>query len=75
LFAKWFSITVSLRAPETVIPVPTGPAAALPVVGTFGLLLSCTSLCRNTQQECVCVIGLTPLCGQAPFWGEGSSPF
>ena len=28
--------------PEIDIPVPTGPAAASPAVGTFGLLLSCT---------------------------------
>jgi hypothetical protein len=29
----------------------------------------------NTQHECVCVIGLIPLCGQVPFCGGGLSPF
>ena len=28
--------------PEIDMPVPTGPAAADPAVGTFGSLLSCT---------------------------------
>ena len=29
----------------------------------------------NTQHECVWVIGLMPWLGQAPFWGDGGSPF
>ena len=28
--------------PAMTMPVPTGPAAAVPAPGTFGLLLSCT---------------------------------
>ena len=68
------SITVSLRPPENVMPVPMGPAAASPASGVSPLLLSCTLLWMNTQHECVCVIGLVPPFGQAPFWGGGGSP-
>ena len=53
------------------MPVPSGPALALPAAGTFGLLLSCTLLCMKTQHECVWVIGLIPLFGHAPFCGRG----
>ena len=42
LLTKRLFITVSLRPPEIDMPVPTGPAAADPAAGTFGLLLSCT---------------------------------
>ena len=69
------SITVSLRPPEIDIPVPTGPAAAEPAAGTLGLLLSWTSLCMNTQQECAPVTGAETPGGQAPFCGGGLSPF
>src|SRR5579884_310421 len=69
------SITVSLRPPEIDMPVPTGPAAAKPAPGTLGLLLSCTKLCMNTQQEWVWVIRLIWWWGQAPFCGGGLSPF
>ena len=41
LSEKVLSITVSLRPPDRVIPVPMGPAAASPASGTLGLLLSC----------------------------------
>src|SRR5947199_9192934 len=75
LLANRLFMTVSLRAPVTVIPVPTGPVPAAPTRGTFGLLLSCTKLCMNTQQEWVWVIGLMPLPGHAPFCGGGLSPF
>src|SRR5579875_115327 len=75
LFSKRLSITVSSRAPDSDIPVPTGPAAAEPAEGTSGLLLSWTQLCMNTQQEWVWVIGLIPPLGQAPSWGGGLSPF
>src|ERR1022692_2098149 len=75
LLAKRLSMIVSLRAPETDIPVPTGPAAADPAAGTLGLLLSCTLLWMNTQQEGAPATGdLTPA-GQAPFCGGGLSPF
>ncbi len=67
-------MTVSLRPPESVMPVPIGPAAALPASGTSPLLLSCTSLWMNTQHEWVCVMGLVAPSGQAPFWGGGGSP-
>src|SRR3954468_17172740 len=73
LFSKRLPTIVLSRAPETDIPVPTGPAAAVPAPGTFGLLLSCTKLCVNTQHECVCVIGLVAPFGQAPSCGEGES--
>ncbi len=36
------SMIVSLRAPDSDIPVPTGPAAAEPAEGTLALLLSWT---------------------------------
>src|ERR1700728_2572176 len=76
--APWFenvlSMTVSLRPPDTVMPVPIGPAAAEPAAGGSGLLLSWTSLWMNTQHEWVCVIGLMPLSGQSPFCGGGGSP-
>src|SRR5581483_11864084 len=75
LCANRLSMTVSLRPPEIVIPVPVGPAAAPPLAGTLGLLLSWTKLSMKTQHEWVWVIGLIRLPGQAPSWGEGSSPF
>ena len=56
------------------MPVPIGPAAALPASGTLGLLLSWTSLCMKTQHEWVWVMGLVPPSGQAPFCGGGGSP-
>ena len=68
------SITVSLRPPAIVMPVPMGPAAASPASGVLPLLLSCTLLWMNTQHEWVCVMGLVPPWGQAPFWGGGGSP-
>ena len=46
----------------------------MPAWGTFGLLLSWTLLCMNTQHEWVWVIGLVPPFGQAPFCGAGGSP-
>src|SRR5258707_14330838 len=73
LLVKVLPVTVSLRPPDTDIPVPVGPLAATPMPGTLGLLLSRTWLCMNTQQEWVCVIGLMPPLGQAPSCGEGQS--
>ena len=64
------SITESFRPPETVIPVPTGPAPAKPVSGTFGLLLSVSLLSRKTQHDVVWVIPLTPLPGHVPGLGR-----
>ena len=74
MFEKVLSITVSFRPPESVIPVPIGPAAAFPASGMLPLLLSCTLLWMNTQHEWVCVTGLVPPFGQAPFCGGGGSP-
>src|SRR6185312_17449426 len=74
LLANVLSITVSLRPPDNVMPVPIGPAAALPACGTSGLLLSCTLLWMNAQHEWVWVMGLVPLFGHAPFCGGGGSP-
>src|SRR5580704_15297456 len=57
------------------MPVPTGPAAAEPADGAFGLLLWSNRLWVSTQQDgAPATGGLTPA-GQAPFCGEGSSPF
>src|SRR4051794_33834521 len=65
-------LTVSLRPPAITTPLPTGPASAEPVVGTFGLLLSCTEFLVKSQQECV-PVGPVPPFGQAPSCGEGAS--
>src|SRR3954469_4255206 len=73
LFSKRLPTTVLSRPPEIDIPVPTGPAAAAPTPGTFGLLLSCTKLCVNTQHEWVWVVELVPPAGHAPSCGEGES--
>ena len=67
-------MTVSLPPPEMVMPVPVGPLLASPAWGTFGLLLSWTLLCMNTQHDVVWVMGLVAPSGQAPFWGAGGSP-
>src|ERR1035437_3361841 len=75
LLEKLLSITVSLRPPDTVMPVPTGPRLALPALGALGLLLSWTLLWRNTQHEWVWVIGLMPLFGHAPSCGAVGSPW
>ena len=56
------------------MPVPVGPLLASPAWGTFGLLLSCTLLCMNTQHEVVLVTELVAPFGQVPFWGAGGSP-
>src|ERR1700730_13047749 len=61
-----------LRSPESTIPLPTGPASALPVLGTFGLLLSCTRFFVNSQQFDVPVGPFSPF-GHCPFCGEGWS--
>ena len=68
-------MTVSLRAARhRHAGARAGRCDALPAFGTLGLLLSCTLLCMKTQHEWVCVIGLMPLFGQAPFCGAGGSP-
>src|SRR5579859_2369583 len=75
LFSNVLSMIVSLRPPETDMPVPTGPSAERPWAGTFGLLLSCTKLWVNTQQLGAPETGgLTPA-GHEPSWGGGLSPF
>src|SRR5579863_8808160 len=84
LFWKTLSRTVSFRTPDSEIPVPTGPAAADPKVGTLGLLLSWTLLWKKTQHVAgwyTCLVsgsvstgGFTPA-GQEPSWGGGLSPF
>src|SRR5436305_7467876 len=59
--------TVSKRPPAMTMPVPTGPADAAPVsCGTFGLLLSCTSLCRQISHD-------PPPLGHEPSCGDGAS--
>src|ERR1700722_13532361 len=68
----WLALTASSRPPAITTPLPTGPASAEPVVGTFGLLLSCTEFFLNTQQECV-PVGPVPPPGQIPSCGEGAS--
>src|ERR1700676_405040 len=65
-------LTMSLRPPEITTPLPTGAASAEPVVGTFGLLLSCTEFFVNSQQEWV-PVGPVPPFGHAPSCGEGAS--
>src|ERR1039458_4381624 len=66
-------MTVSLRPPDSVIPVPVGPAAAPPDAGAWLLLLSVKTLSMSTQHEWVWVILEMPLWGHAPFWGAGAS--
>src|SRR6516162_11671767 len=66
LLAKVLFMTVSLVAPDTVIPVPGG-SPANPAPGAATLLLSWEKLFRKTQQEWVPVMPLVPLNGQAPF--------
>ncbi len=72
--AKVLSITVSLWPPETVNPVPTGPAAADPAAGTSPVLLFSETLWKKTQHEWVWVILEVPPLGQSPVWGAGGSP-
>jgi hypothetical protein len=73
LSANVLSITVSLVAPDTVIPVPTGwPVAPNP--GALALLLLWLLLSMNTQHDRVRVIPLIPPSGQSPSWGGGGSP-
>src|SRR5438270_11021981 len=62
-----------LRSPESTTPLPTGPAPATPVVGTLGLLLSCTEFFVNSQQLCVPVGPVSPSLGHDPSCGEGAS--
>src|SRR5438093_12450466 len=66
-------LTVSSRPPAITTPLPTGPASAEPEVGTFGLLLSCTRLLVNTQQELVPVGPFSLALGHLPSCGEGAS--
>src|SRR2546422_10533502 len=67
-----FPLTMSLRPPEITTPLPTGPFPATPVVGTLGLLLSCTEFFVNSQQLCV-PVGPVPPFGHSPSCGEGAS--
>src|SRR5262249_47450635 len=67
LFATRLLRTWSLRPPAITTPVPTGPSAAVPDCGTFGLLLSCTKLSRNRVHDRDRAVG------QAPSWGDGAS--
>ena len=55
--------------------MPTGPAAAEPAAGTFGLLLSSNRLWVSTQHEGAPATGGCTPAGHAPFCGDGSSPF
>src|SRR5437879_905919 len=72
----WFrtrlSTMVSFRPPAITIPVPTGPNAAEPALGTFGLLLSWMKFFRNTVHECE-PFGPVPPPGHAPSCGDGAS--
>src|SRR5438128_2812287 len=65
-------LTMLLRSPASTTPLPTGPASAAPVLGTLGLLLSCTRFLVNSQQLCVPVGPVSPF-GHFPSWGEGWS--
>src|SRR3984893_7159418 len=62
-----------LRSPASTTPLPTGPASAEPVDGTFGLLLSCTRFLVNSQQLGEPVGPFSPLLGHFPSCGEGWS--
>jgi hypothetical protein len=42
LFANRLPVMMLLRSPARTSPPPTGPIAASPIAGTFGLLLSWT---------------------------------
>src|SRR6516165_10409981 len=65
--------TVWTRPREIGPPAPTGLEATMRgLVGTFGLLLSCTELWLNSQHEWV-PVGPVPLPGQRPDWGDGWS--
>src|SRR5262245_12787125 len=64
LSATRFWVTVSKRPPETTIPVPGGPSAALPALGTFGLLLSWMKLLRKVVQDWDVLPGQRPTCGE-----------
>src|SRR5438034_8536970 len=66
-------LTMLLWSPESTTPLPTGPAPATPVVGTLGLLLSCTEFFVNSQQLCEPVGPVSPAFGHEPSWGEGAS--
>ena len=68
------SITVSLRPPDRVMPVPIGPGGRVAGFGHVGVVVVVESLWMNTQHEWVWVIGLIPSSGQSPFWGAGGSP-
>src|SRR3977135_3114055 len=68
----WLPLIVSLRPPAITTPLPTGAASAEPVVGTFGLLLSCTEFLVNSQHECV-PVGPVPPLGPAPSCVDGAS--
>jgi len=63
---------VSFRPPASTIPVPTGPSAAEPARGTFGLLLSWMLFLRKSVHEWL-PVGPMRLSGQAPSCGEGAS--
>src|SRR3954467_10950003 len=65
-------MTVSVRPPAMTMPVPGGPSEAEPVLGTETLLLSCTKLFVNIQQECE-PVGPVPPLGQTPSCGDGAS--
>src|SRR5262249_11532922 len=74
--APWFwmrlALTVSLRPPARIMPVPTGPRAAEPERGTFGLLLSWMKFrLKNVHDP----VPRGPRCpfGQAPLCGDGAS--
>src|SRR5262245_48782081 len=71
-FCTRLSMTVSFRPPASTMPVPTGPNAAEPAFGTFGLLLSWMKFPRKSVQECE-PVGPTPSPGHAPSCGEGAS--
>ena len=67
LLTKRLFMIVSLRPPDTDMPVPTGPAAAEPAAGALESLLSWTKLWMNTQQVGAPATGGETPGGQAPF--------
>src|ERR1019366_3487402 len=56
LFANVLCSTVSLRPPDSVMPVPVGPMAALPAAGAWALVSKPSWLWSN----CECVITIAP---------------
>src|SRR4051794_36294531 len=71
LWTTLLRLTVSPRTPARTTPVPTGPSAADPEPGTFGLLLSWIELSWMNVHEVVVLLGHQPSAGEGAsslFW-------